>query len=77
MRLNFTQPVEVGDCPKDCYCNILVIFSGNQNNRPVHTMPSEPMEVNLTVEDIIDQYPWIDNPQSGELQSLLFALPLE
>lgn len=48
------------------------VLTGNQNNRPMHAMPEEPMKVNLTLEDIKEQYPWIENPQVGELSSFLF-----
>ncbi|XP_067941235.1 neutral protease-like isoform X2 [Watersipora subatra] len=37
---------------------------GNANGRQQNTMPEEPAEVNLTLSEIIEQYPWIENPES-------------
>ena len=37
--------------------------NGRQNNR---VMPQEPQEVNLTVDQILEQYPWIENPEAGK-----------
>lgn len=35
---------------------------GNPNGRQFRRMPPEPRELNLTVNDIVEQYPWIQNP---------------